>query len=240
MIIYTTCRDCGGLLHTTDNDTVHPLCTPKPTKAERLAQDWLVAANNGHTAKADQLHTQIEELDNRPPRLLDAALHYASWGWPVFPLKTTAMAQRAHDPYKAAKTPATANGFKDATTDAERIRAWWTRSPDSGIGLATGHTFDVMDFDTYAGGLDAYQQMLQRDSAIHGQVATASGGVHLYITPTGKGNKTRMRPGMDFRGIGGYVIAPPTRLLGDRRRSYGWVHHPSPVITGTGDTYGVA
>lgn len=242
MIVYSTCRDCGGLLQVTSpSDTVHPMCTPKPTKVERLAQDWLTAALAGDDGVADGIEQLIKELDDRPPKLLQAALLYASWGWPVFPLKTNTMAQRAHDPYKAAKTPATKNGFKDATTDTDRITAWWTRSSDSGIGLATGHAFDVIDIDTYAdGGLDSYRELLTLDKEIHGQVVTASGGVHFYVKPTGQGNRTRMRPGVDFRGVGGYVIAPPTRLLGDRRRSYAWVSHPSPVLTGQGDTYGVA
>jgi hypothetical protein len=242
VITYTTCRDCGGLLHTTDGDTVHPLCTPRPTRVEQLAEQWLDAVLAGDAALEAELHTRIEDIDNRAPRLLDAALLYASWGWPVFPLKTTAAARRAYDPYKAAKTPATKNGFKDATTDAGMIRDWWTRNTDSGIGLATGHAFDVIDIDTHAsdGGTDSYTAIMAMDKKIHGRVTTASGGVHLYVQPTGEGCRTRMRPGVDFRGVGGYVIAPPTRLLGERRYGYAWAFRPSPVLTGSGDTYGVA
>ncbi|MCK0174785.1 bifunctional DNA primase/polymerase [Mycolicibacterium sp. F2034L] len=219
MIIYTTCRDCGGLLHTTDGDTVHPLCVPKPTKAERLAEEWRNAVEVGDDQHAEQLQTQIDELDARPPRLLDAALRYATWGWPVFPLKPRA------------KQPATRNGFKDATTDPDRVRRWWERHPDSNIGLPTGHTFDVIDIDVPAGPA-SFAQLLADDAVpdVHGQVATASGGLHLYIPATGEGNKAGIEPGIDYRGAGGYVVAPPS-WLGERGRSWSWITAPSPRLT---------
>lgn len=224
MIVYSTCKDCGGLLHVTSpDDTVHPTCTPKPTKVERLAQDWLTAVEAGDTAIADGIEQLITELDARPPRLLDAALLYASWGWPVFPL-------RAHQ-----KRPATRNGFKDATIDPERIRAWWTRHPDSNIGLPTGHAFDVIDVDV-PDGVDSLLELRAQDNEVHGQVSTSSGGTHFYITPTGDGNATRFMPGVDYRGCGGYVVAPPSNL-GRPGRAWTWVHHPSPVITGVGNVH---
>ena len=36
------------------------------------------------------------------------------------------------------KRPATANGLRDATRDAEIIRAWWSERPDYNIAIATG------------------------------------------------------------------------------------------------------
>ncbi|MGE2714214.1 bifunctional DNA primase/polymerase [Mycolicibacterium litorale] len=222
MITYSTCRDCGGLLHITDpDDTVHPLCAPKPTKAERLTLEWLAAVEAGDDEHADQLQIQIEDLDNRPPRLLAAALRYAKWGWPVFPLKPRA------------KQPATPNGFKDATTDPDRIRRWWERHPDSNIGLPTGHAFDVIDIDVPDGPM-SFAHLVDDDAVpdVHGQVATASGGLHLYIPATGEGNRAGIEPGIDYRGAGGYVVAPPS-TLGERGRSWSWITVPSPQLTQT-------
>ena len=224
MHVHTTCRGCGGpLLVTNNDDTVHPLCQPQPTKAEQLAAEWLVAVESGETAREIELQTQIDELDNRPPRLHAAALAYASWGWPVFPLKPHA------------KTPATRNGFKDATTNRERIDAWWKQHPNSNIGLPTGHTFDVIDIDPPDGPpslvklLTELQQSKQTID-IHGQVTTASGGTHYYIKPNPqRGNKARIRPGIDTRGVGGYVVAPPS-TLGQPGRSWTWTVAPSPAI----------
>jgi hypothetical protein len=219
VVVYSTCRDCGGLLHVTDNDTVHPSCTTKPTKAERLAQRWLAAIDDEFTA--DALEYDIEAIDTKPPRLLAAALRYASWGWPVFPLK-------AH-----AKTPATRNGFKDAGTDTGQIRAWWDAMPEANIGLPTGLAFDVIDIDPPIGAL-SYTALLEAGHIpeCHGQVATSSGGLHLYIPATGDGNRAGVRPGIDYRGVGGYVVAPPS-TLGERGRAWSWISAPSPVLTGT-------
>lgn len=220
VICYTTCRDCGGLLHTTRGDTVHPLCQPKPKRVEQLSEQWLQAVESGNTELANQIAETIDEIDNRPPRLLDAALQYAAWGWPVFPLKPEA------------KTPATKHGFKDATHDIDRITQWWTKYPQSNIGLPTGHAFDVVDIDVPEG-MHQYQRLIESDAMpnSHGMVSTASGGIHHYIEPLGAGNLAGVLPGIDFRGLGGYVVAPPSRL-NHRYLSWGWVHHPSPVITG--------
>ncbi|OBB20602.1 bifunctional DNA primase/polymerase [Mycolicibacterium elephantis] len=225
MFIYTTCRDCGGQLHTTDGDTVHPGCTPKPTKAERLAHDWLVAIQAADEFTADAIEYDIEQLDNRPPRLLAAALRYASWGWPVFPLQPRG------------KRPATKHGFKDATTDPDRIRTWWAAA-DCNIGVPTGYAFDVIDIDPPAGAISLARMLELEDTAtgigpipdVHGHVATASGGIHYYIPPLEHGNAAGMLPGIDYRGIGGYVVAPPS-TLGERGRAWSWVSTPSPTIT---------
>ena len=223
VIVYTTCQGCGDLLHVTDNLDHHngqPPCEPRRTKVERLTAQWLDSVIAGNNEYAEQLEAEIDQLDNRPPRLADAALIYAEWGWPVFPLK----------PHT--KTPATRHGFKDATTDPDQIREWWQRNPQANIGLPTGHTFDVIDIDVPQGP-QSYTAMLDLGIVpdAHGQVATSSGGLHLYITPSGDGNKASMAPGVDYRGAGGYVVAPPS-TLGTRGRAWSWITKPSPIITG--------
>lgn len=220
MQIHSSCRDCGGPLLVTNlgHDTVHPTCTPKPSRIETLVADWLTAAADNDSAKEHTIEARMTEIDQRPPRLLDAALMYAGWGWPVFPLRA------------GTKTPATRHGFKDATTDVDRVRAWWERHPDHNVGLPTGHRFDVIDFDT-PDGAETLGHLCQLDGDVHGWVATASAGVHLYISPNpGMSNMTRFRAGTDYRAAGGYVVAPPSRLADGSR--WTWIHHPSPEIKG--------
>jgi hypothetical protein len=229
--MYTTCRSCGDLLHTTDDEhgtynTEHPGCEQVFTKTERIERRWLQAVLDSDTSAEVALQCELDELDNRPPRLLDAAVSYAKWGWPVFPLKTHS------------KRPATRRGLHDATTDITRVSAWWTTHPDHNIGLPTGHAFDVIDIDVPLGVPSLLDLINQEDPRTgrgpipdcHGQVATASGGVHFYIRPTGEGNGAGILPGVDHRGIGGYVVGPPSGL-GEPGRTWSWTVKPSPVIT---------
>lgn len=218
MITYTTCAGCGEIMQVIDTTDHHPGCTPKRTRIEQLAAKWLQAAKNGDTTIADKLETEINQLQHRPPRLGAAAIQYAKWGWPVFPL------------IAGTKRPATRNGFKDATLDIDRIQAWWQRNPDSNIGLPTGHRFDVIDIDVPDGIPSMIQLINNNKLIVHGHVTTSSGGTHLYVKPTGRGNTARSMPGVDYRGIGGYVVAPPS-TLGPPGRAWSWTHKPSPEIT---------
>jgi Bifunctional DNA primase/polymerase, N-terminal len=105
------------------------------------------------------------------------------------------------------------HGVKDATTNRARILAWWTRHPQANIGLATGHRFDVLDIDGPTGAHTIRE--LAATNGFEGSgplVRTGGGGWHYYLAPTGLGN---VRPWglkhVDWRGRGGYVVAPPSR-----------------------------
>jgi len=102
------------------------------------------------------------------------------------------------------------------------VLAWWTRHPQANIGLATGHTFDVLDVDGPAG-----TEAIRTLAAQHGLqssgplVRTGGGGWHFYLTPTGLGNgQPRDLEQVDWRGRGGYVVAPPSRHPSGHR--YQW------------------
>jgi Bifunctional DNA primase/polymerase, N-terminal len=170
-------------------------------------------------------------------QLRDAAVGYAARGIPVLPLHhplpypsglqpvaddhISAMARagcscRDPDCGQVAKHPLGSlvpHGVKDATCNRARILAWWTRHPQANIGLATGYRFDVLDVDGPAG-----EQAIRELAAEYGLVSsgplvrTGGGGWHFYLAPTGLGNA---HPAglekVDWRGRGGYVVAPPSR-----------------------------
>jgi Bifunctional DNA primase/polymerase, N-terminal len=103
------------------------------------------------------------------------------------------------------------HGVKDATCNRARILAWWTRHPSANIGLATGHRFDVLDVDGPTGA-----QAIRELATAHGLasggplVRTGGGGWHFYLAPTGLGNAHPTGlDHTDWRGRGGYVVAPP-------------------------------
>jgi hypothetical protein len=171
--------------------------------------------------------------------LRDAALGYASRGIPVLPLHyplphrggvqalngdqqlpspAVGTGCSCRDPScgQPGKHPLGAlvpHGVKDATTNRARVLAWWTRHPQANIGLATGHAFDVLDVDGPAG-----EHAIRQLAAAHGLassgplVRTGGGGWHFYLAPTGLGNvHPRGLAHVDWRGRGGYVVAPPSR-----------------------------
>lgn len=241
LTVQATCRDCGQAMTVLDTcETVHPCCTPKPTAVETLAVDWLSATVEGAQIEATRLEDMIEDIDSRPPPLAAAAIRYASFGWPVFPLKAGCnFCRRCTPKNPCGKHPYISkrkggNGFKDATSDVNRIKAWWTRHPTCNIGLATGAMFDVLDVDVPAG-IPSFLKLVadKRIPDVYGLASTASGGLHVYLKPTGKGNAKGFLPGLDYRAIGGYVVAPPS-TLGPRWRSYRWLTVPSPHIKGAG------
>lgn len=226
MHVLSTCAVCSGeLVVTQPGQTLHPSCQTSFPTGDPLLDAYLAAVEADDHVQADQLQAAIDAVDTRP--LGPAAELYASWGWPVFPLQPGSKI-----PYERTR------GFKDASTDPAQVRKWWQRAPASNIGLATGHRFDVVDVDWLTkdtlqptGAQESWPEL--RDSGalpdVHGIATTARGGVHLFLLPTGGGNLAGFRPGLDYRGIGGYVVAPPSR--DEHGRRYTWTARPSPVLT---------
>ncbi|MGH8898063.1 MAG: bifunctional DNA primase/polymerase [Egibacteraceae bacterium] len=163
------------------------------------------------------------------PGMLDAALGYARRGIPVFPchhpvpqphgLGCSCGDRRCSRP---AKHPLTRHGLNDATTDPKVIRARWRRWPDANIGIPTGVAFDVLDLDGPAGVAAARKLVADHNLELTGPVVrTGSGGWHYLLTPTGQSSRVGLLEGVDWRGTGGYVIAPPSRHASSGR--YRWV-----------------
>jgi len=139
---------------------------------------------------------------------LQAALLYAHLGLKVFPLRP------------GSKVPFSgSHGFKDATVDADQIRVWWQAAPGANIGLATGGLVDVIDIDGPEG--VASWLALEDRPVVVGHVTTPRPqGHHLYIRATGDGDSTQLLPDIDYRGLGGYVVAPPSFFAGDTSHPY--------------------
>jgi hypothetical protein len=217
---YTSCTGCGDTLtvEAYGQDT-HPNCIPADTRINALKSHYLNAINDGDHQLADQLERQLDDTAKEPPRLLDAALTYATWGWPVFPC-------RPHGKAPLISRGNGGRGLLDATVNTVDIRNWWGTHPTANIGLPTGHHFDVIDVDPGGIGWWAAAHAAGHIPDVHGRVATPR-GFHTYIQAAGGGNLAGLLQGIDYRGDGGYVIAPPSTVDGKR---YTWTSYPSPTI----------
>ena len=146
---------------------------------------------------------------------LACALAYARRGWPVFPCRP------------GRKEPDTSHGFKDATTDPDRIIAWWTAVPGRNVAIATGAPGpDVLDVDVRPAGsghraLDQLRHAGLLEAPI-AAVATPSGGIHLYYPGTDQASGRLPDSHLDFKATGGYVLAPPSAA---GRRLYRPIRH---------------
>lgn len=146
--------------------------------------------------------------------LLQAALDYAACGLFVFPLKP------------GAKSPALKGWQQDSTTDADRITTWWTMNPTYNIGIDTGKSgLVVLDFDAANGkqGLTIREEWRKNRTVPDTWLCkTPRGGLHEYFRGTGS-TKAGIYPGVDVRGAGGLVAAPPSVFDGKR---YEWQQAP--------------
>ena len=109
-----------------------------------------------------------------------------------------------------------------AAVDPAVVGEWWRRWPDANLGLATGRRFDVLDLDGDQG-VEALRAALSIAPTEHpGPVArTGGGGWHLLYAPTGLGNRVGLLPGVDWRGRGGLIVAPPSRHASGHRYTLG-------------------
>jgi hypothetical protein len=102
-------------------------------------------------------------------------------------------------------------GYQTARPTREDLYAWWSKDRSARVGLITGAApgLVVVDIDAQHGGTE---QGLDLPPGAY-RVATPSGGVHLYYRHPGGtvANRAGVRPGVDIRGDGGYVVAPPSK-----------------------------
>lgn len=178
-----------------------------PTVAEANLRAAIDSGDLDRIAAATVALDQLGQPSRPKVTLLGAALYYAEVGLRVFPLSPGSKI-----PFRGS------SGCLDATSNPELIRDWWDRDPDSNIGIATGHKVDVVDIDGAPGQKsraehwDPIFEQIDRD-AVAKSLTPRPGGMHVWVPATGDGNRTGIFPGIDYRGVGGFIVAPPSVLI---------------------------
>lgn len=141
--------------------------------------------------------------DGQKPRL-EAALRYARAGIPVLPVRVS---EEENGRYK--KKPLIRDWPNQASTDPRKINPWWHRWPDASIGIVCGERSGLLVVDEdRPGALEELPGELPETA----KARTISGGKHAYLRwQPGLTNSPGGLPGgVDVRGEGGFVVAPPS------------------------------
>jgi hypothetical protein len=155
--------------------------------------------------------------------------------WAVRPLgsRLVCACPKADNCTSPGKHPMVLHGVTQATTDAERVAYWWRTRPDANIGLATGEIV-VIDVDPRHGGDRTLAELEHTHYKLPSTWRVATGaGEHIYFRAPPRRAPIRnsvgqVGTGIDVRGLGGYVIAPPSRHISGRL--YRWNCDPEQIL----------
>lgn len=167
--------------------------------------------------------------------MLEHALEYLSFGYPIFPVCSPLMGAHQHfidgrirdcAPDKRGKNPMVPwKAYQTTLPNSGQVRDWWRRWPDANIGMATGAFSKIIVLDCDSG--EARQLVLEKGGLEQAPAVWTGtpGGIHFWIEHPGYPvqNFVREIPGTDFRGDGGYVLLPPS--LHHRGARYRWNEH---------------
>jgi hypothetical protein len=161
-----------------------------------------------------------------PTTIEQWAQAYRARGWSVIPLRP-----RDKRPLMSWAV------FQKRLPDADEIRSWYAHHPDANVGIVTGRLSGiiVLDVDARHGGDGSLDKLERRQGPLSCSLMsiTGGGGKHFYFAHPGGTeirNRVGLYPGIDLRGDGGYIVAPPSLHPSGNR--YAWastaaaVHEP--------------
>jgi len=150
-----------------------------------------------------------------------AAFDYLSRGWSVIPL------------HARGKRPAVRwQEYQHRLASEQEVKGWFDIWPNANLGIVTGAVsgLAVLDVDPQHGGVESLQECEEVHEPLPNTVeaVTGGGGRHVYFAYPGVfiHNRVGLKPGIDLRGDGGYIVAPPS--IHPSGHCYTWKssHHP--------------
>jgi hypothetical protein len=140
--------------------------------------------------------------------LQQAALNYIHHGWSVIPLQPRG--KRPHFPLLPITLDETGHGRPKRTWEPyqtrlpteEEVIQWWQVCPTANIGIVTGTLSGIIVLD-----LDGLEPPAELPRTLTSRTGK---GMHIFFRHPGGRVRNFSRPGMDLKGDGGYVVAPPS------------------------------
>lgn len=147
--------------------------------------------------------------------MLDQAIRYLEQGFSVIPIRP-----QGKEPLIKWEE------YQKRKPTLDEVKKWWTQYPSANLGLVTGTISQlcVIDADGPTG-LDSIKNMKLQSKVV---VLTGNGRQLYFKHPGGNVcNAVRKYPGIDIRGDGGYVVAPPSIHPNGKR--YSWLKPLAPA-----------
>lgn len=168
--------------------------------------------------------------------MMEAALKYAKANIPVMPLHWiredgSCSCKKGQKCDSKGKHPLYSGWYENSTTGVEKIKKWWTKTPNANIGIPTGEKSGWLVLDVDDGGGETLAELEATNGKLPDTVTaiTGSGGKHyVFKYPRGRNipNKVKFAPGLDTRSTGGLIVATPSVHTSGNR--YLWVGEHSP------------
>ncbi|MFP4077107.1 MAG: bifunctional DNA primase/polymerase [Halochromatium sp.] len=153
---------------------------------------------------------------NGAARFEAAAQAYLRRGWSVIPIQPAD--KRPLIPWRA---------YQERHATVAEVAGWLRRWPRCNLAIVTGAISGlvVLDVDPRHGGEASLKALNASQGPLPDTLSAASGGGgrHLYFAHPGPriANRAGLRPGLDLRADGGYIVAPPSLHASGQR--YRWL-----------------
>jgi len=161
------------------------------------------------------------DTDYRVTDCRQAALAYRARGWSVIPVEPRG--KRPLLPWLE---------FQQRCAEEREVRAWFQQRSKTNVAIVTGVVSGlvVLDIDVGHGGRESLKALEREHGTLPPTVeaVTGSGGLHFYFSHPGGvvRNRAGLVQGIDLRGDGGCVVAPPSVHQSGKRYRWKAGHAP--------------
>lgn len=162
------------------------------------------------------------------PTTREAAVRYCNAGWSVIPIRFEGSVEDKKRPLLDSWEP-----YQKQAATEEQVKAWWAKWPKANVGLVMGEVSGLVALD-----LDGQHaaDLIRQAKVFLPQTATVqtSRGYHAIFKHPGYTISNRVKllsggdSGVDVRGDGGYVVAPPS--IHGSGFQYRWVIPPEQIV----------